>query len=61
MKQLAASALTGMLVAAGIATSAGEGGAGRNQLMTHPEIYAALHAEDRTTVLVVDGGMQQRG
>ena len=30
-------------------------------LMTYPEIYAAVHEQGKTTVLVVNGGIEQRG
>ena len=30
-------------------------------LMTYPEIYAAIHEQGKTTVLIVDGGIEQRG
>jgi hypothetical protein len=31
------------------------------ELMTYPEIYAAIRADGKTTVLVVNGGIEQRG
>jgi creatinine amidohydrolase len=31
------------------------------ELMTYPEIYSAIHGEGKTTVLVVNGGIEQRG
>jgi creatinine amidohydrolase/Fe(II)-dependent formamide hydrolase-like protein len=31
------------------------------ELMTYPEIYAAIHQQGKTTVLVVNGGTEQRG
>lgn len=31
------------------------------ELMTHAEVYAAIHSEGRTTVLVYNGGTEQRG
>ena len=31
------------------------------ELMTYPEIYAAIHEQGKTTVLVVNGGIEQRG
>jgi creatinine amidohydrolase len=31
------------------------------ELMTYPEIYAAVHEQGKTTVLVVNGGIEQRG
>jgi creatinine amidohydrolase len=61
MKQLAALALAGMLAAAGIATAQEKEAQVEIELMTYPEIYAAIHAEGKTTVLVVNGGIEQRG
>jgi creatinine amidohydrolase len=31
------------------------------ELMTYPEIYAAIHEQGKTTVLVINGGIEQRG
>src|ERR1700743_1095953 len=31
------------------------------ELMTYPEIYAAIHEQGKTTVLVFNGGTEQRG
>ena len=31
------------------------------ELMTYPEVYAAIHQQGKTTVLVVNGGTEQRG
>jgi creatinine amidohydrolase len=31
------------------------------ELMTYPEIYAAIHEQGKTTVLVINGGTEQRG
>src|SRR2546427_12899654 len=31
------------------------------ELMTYPEIYSAIHDHGKTTVLVYNGGTQQRG
>jgi creatinine amidohydrolase/Fe(II)-dependent formamide hydrolase-like protein len=31
------------------------------ELMTYPEVYAAIHEQGKTTVLVVNGGIEQRG
>ena len=31
------------------------------ELMTYPEIYSAIHEQGKTTVLVVNGGIEQRG
>jgi creatinine amidohydrolase/Fe(II)-dependent formamide hydrolase-like protein len=61
MKQLAALALAGTLAAAGTATAQENEAQVEIELMTYPEIYAAIHAEGKTTVLVVNGGIEQRG
>jgi len=56
-----------VLVAAGMLTAAGVAMAQENEaqveieLMTYPEIYAAIHQQGKTTVLVVNGGIEQRG
>src|SRR5215472_14588840 len=31
------------------------------ELMTHPEIYAAIHEKGKTTALIYNGGTEQRG
>src|SRR5258705_10332209 len=31
------------------------------ELMTYPEIFAAIHEQGKTTVLVINGGTEQRG
>src|SRR5712691_13168654 len=31
------------------------------ELMTYPEIYAAIHEQGKTTVLILNGGIEQRG
>jgi len=31
------------------------------ELMTHPEIYSAIHEKGKTTVLIYNGGTEQRG
>jgi creatinine amidohydrolase len=61
MTQLAALALAAMLAAASTATAHENEGQVEIELMTYPEIYAAIHAEGKTTVLVVNGGIEQRG
>lgn len=61
MKQLAALALAGTLAAAGTATAQENEAQVEIELMTYPEIYAAIHTEGKTTVLVVNGGIEQRG
>src|SRR3954466_11583129 len=53
-------ALAGML-AAGCAVMAQQEAPVEIELMTYPEIYAAIHKQGKTTVLVVNGGIEQRG
>src|SRR5260370_29343374 len=31
------------------------------ELMTYPEVYSAIHEQGRTTVLIFNGGTEQRG
>src|SRR3954451_14563427 len=53
-------ALAGML-AAGCAVMAQQEAPVEIELMTYPEIYAAIHQQGKTTVLIVNGGIEQRG
>ena len=53
-------AVAGM-VAAGSAALAQQEPQVEIELMTYPEIYAAIHEQGKTTVLVVNGGIEQRG
>jgi len=54
-------AVAGVLVAAGIAAAQENAAPVEIELMTYPEIYAAIHEQGKTTVLVVNGGIEQRG
>jgi hypothetical protein len=60
-EQLAALPLAGMLAAAGISTALEKEAQVEIELMTYPEIYAAIRADGKTTVLVVNGRIEQRG
>jgi creatinine amidohydrolase/Fe(II)-dependent formamide hydrolase-like protein len=53
-------ALVGMLAAGGAAMAQQEAQV-EIELLTYPEIYAAIHEQGKTTVLVVNGGIEQRG
>ena len=61
MKQVMALAVTGMLAAVGVAMAQEREAQIEIELMTYPEIYAAIHQQGKTTVLVVNGGIEQRG
>src|SRR5262249_17588731 len=61
MKQFIALAVAGMLAAGGVATAQENEAQVEIELMTYPEIYAAIHEQGKTTVLVVNGGTEQRG
>ena len=64
MKQIMialAAAMAGMLAAGGAAVAQEEQAQVEIELMTYPEIYAAIHAQGKTTVLVISGGIEQRG
>src|SRR6266478_4637880 len=61
MKQVMALAVAGVLVAAGIAAAQQKEAPVEIELMTYPEIHAAIHEQGKTTVLVVNGGIEQRG
>jgi creatinine amidohydrolase/Fe(II)-dependent formamide hydrolase-like protein len=58
-------AVAGGFAAAGMAMAQAQESANEAQvqieLMTYPEIYAAIHEQGKTTVLVVNGGIEQRG
>jgi hypothetical protein len=54
-------AMVGVLATAGAAIAQQEDGPVEIELMTYPEIYAAIHEQGKTTVLVVNGGIEQRG
>jgi creatinine amidohydrolase len=61
MKQVMALAVAGTLAAVGMATAQEREAQVEIELMTYPEIYAAIHQQGKTTVLVVNGGIEQRG
>jgi creatinine amidohydrolase len=54
-------AAAGVLAAAGAATAQQKEAPLEIELMTYPEIYAAIHEQGKTTVLVMNGGIEQRG
>jgi creatinine amidohydrolase len=51
----------GVLSAGGIAMGQQKQTPVEIELMTYPEIFAAIHDQGKTTVLVVNGGTEQRG
>jgi creatinine amidohydrolase len=53
--------MAGVLAARGIAIAQPKEAPVEIQLMTYPEIYAAIHQQGKTTVLIVNGGIEQRG
>src|SRR5436190_20476703 len=53
--------IAGVLAAVGIAIAQRKEAPVEIQLMTYPEIYAAIHQQGKTTVLIVNGGIEQRG
>jgi creatinine amidohydrolase len=53
--------LAGMLAAGGAAMAQEKEAQVEIELMTYPEIYSAIHEQGKTTVLVVNGGIEQRG
>lgn len=60
MKQMMmALTVAGMLAASGVATA--QEAQVEIELMTYPEIHAAIHQQGKTTVLVINGGIEQRG
>jgi creatinine amidohydrolase len=62
MKQIImALATAGVLAAGGMAMAQENAAPVEIELMTYPEIYAAIHEQGKTTVLVVNGGIEQRG
>jgi creatinine amidohydrolase/Fe(II)-dependent formamide hydrolase-like protein len=54
-------AVAGMFAAGGTAMAQENEAQVEIELMTYPEIYAAIHQRGKTTVLVVNGGIEQRG
>jgi creatinine amidohydrolase len=65
MKHIMTALAAGMFAAAGMTMAQAQENAREAQvqieLMTYPEIYAAIHEQGKTTVLVVNGGIEQRG
>src|SRR5260370_25035262 len=61
MKQIMALAVAGVLAAGGMAVAQENAAPVEIELMTYPEIYAAIHEQGKTTGLVVNGGIEQRG
>src|SRR5712675_2486887 len=61
MKQIMALAVAGVLAAGGMAVAQENAAPVEIELMTYPEIYAAIHDQGKTTVLIVNGGIEQRG
>ncbi len=62
MKQMImALAAASLLGAGGLAMAQENEAPVEIELMTYPEIYAAIHEQGKTTVLVVNGGIEQRG
>src|SRR5215470_6543954 len=61
MKQIMALATAGVLAAGGMAMAQENAAPIEIELMTYPEIYAAIHEQGKTTVLVINGGIEQRG
>jgi creatinine amidohydrolase len=61
MKQVMALAVAGVFAAGGMAVAQENEAQVEIELMTYPEIYAAIHEQGKTTVLVVNGGIEQRG
>jgi len=54
-------AVASLLATAGMAVAQQNEAPVEIELMTYPEIYAAIHEHGKTTVLVVNGGIEQRG
>src|SRR5215470_448914 len=61
MKQIMALATAGVLAAGGMAMAQENAAPIEIELMTYPEIYSAIHEQGKTTVLIVNGGTEQRG
>jgi creatinine amidohydrolase/Fe(II)-dependent formamide hydrolase-like protein len=61
MKQILALAVAGVLAAGSMAAAQENQAQVEIELMTYPEIYAGIHEHGKTTVLVVNGGIEQRG
>jgi creatinine amidohydrolase len=54
-------AAAGALALAGAAMAQEKQAQVEIELMTYPEIYAAIHEQGKTTVLVINGGIERRG
>src|SRR5262245_25524615 len=54
-------AVASMLAVTGVAMAQEKEAQVEIELMTYPEIYAAIHEQGKTTVLVINGGIEQRG
>jgi creatinine amidohydrolase len=67
MQDMKQSAMTLVLAVIGVVSAAGAALGQQKEtpvdieLMTYPEIYAAIHEQGKTTVLVINGGTEQRG
>ena len=61
MRQVMALAVAGVFATGGVAVAQESAAPVEIELMTYPEIYAAIHEQGKTTVLVVNGGIEQRG
>src|SRR5262245_24604656 len=58
---ISAVAMAGVFALAGAAMAQEKEAQVEIELMTHSEIYAAIHEQGKTTVLVINGGIEQRG
>jgi creatinine amidohydrolase len=62
MKQtIMAVAVASVLALAGAAMAQEKEAQVEIELMTYPEIHAAIHEQGKTTVLIINGGIEQRG
>lgn len=61
MKHVTALALAALVAAGGSAIAQENEAQVEIELMTYPEIYSSIHGQGKTTVLVVNGGIEQRG
>jgi creatinine amidohydrolase len=61
MKEIMALTVASLLATGGMAVAQENAAPVEIELMTYPEIYAAIHEQGKTTVLVVNGGIEQRG
>jgi creatinine amidohydrolase len=58
---MSAVAVASMFALAGVAMAQEKEAQVEIELMTYPEIYAAIHEQGKTTVLIINGGIEQRG